>query len=267
MAEWDKLDGGGRVEDRRSSAPVALGGLGLVGVLLVVGLSLLSGGNNPELNQVLQDLSESAQTQNTEQEAVQDGYADFAAKVVGSGNSLWEPIVENSGGSFVEPTLVLFREATQSGCGVATSAVGPHYCPADGTIYLDETFFDELTTRFGARGGDVAEAYVIAHEIGHHIQNITGQLQAGSEEESVSRELQADCYAGVWARSVADQGVLEPGEINEALDAAAAVGDDRIQEKTTGRINPESWTHGSSEARKSAFSRGYDSFDPGVCSF
>ena len=164
---------------------------------------------------------------------------------------MWNEIFTASGLDYVEPTLVLFRGAAQSGCGGASSAVVPHCCPTDETIYLDETFLDELTRRFGAAGGDVAEAYVIAHEVGHHVQNRMGLMdevckaqqaegsQEGVNQLSVSVELQADCYAGVFL----------PGEIEEAIDAAASVGDDRIQQSVEGQITPEKRTHGSSEQR------------------
>ena len=160
-------------------------------------------------------------------------------------------------------------------CGTATSQVGPHYCPLDKTIYLDETFFDELTNRFGAQGGDVAEAYVIAHEVGHHAQNELGIMTQvydmresdpqGADSASVKLELQADCFAGLWAHSIKDIGVFEAGEIREAIDAAAAVGDDRIQEKVTGYVNPESWTHGSSAQRAEWFNRGYEEGQLAAC--
>ena len=160
-------------------------------------------------------------------------------------------------------------------CGTATSQVGPHYCPVDQTIYLDETFFEELTNRFGAKGGDVAEAYVIAHEVGHHAQNelqIMADIQAKQQSDpeaandlSVKLELQADCFAGLWANSIKDADVFSQGEIIEAIDAAAAVGDDRIQEKVTGYVNPESWTHGSSEQRMNWFNKGFDSGQLAAC--
>jgi predicted metalloprotease len=186
---------------------------------------------------------------------------------------MWTQVFKDSGKTYREPKLILFRGGTQSGCGIATSSVGPHYCPSDESIYLDETFFDELQSRFGAQGGDVAEAYVIAHEVGHHAQNQlgimeqaqSGRTQSESNELSVKLELQADCFAGLWAHSIADRGVFEPNEILEAMDAAAAVGDDRIQQAVTGQINPESWTHGSSEDRKSWFSRGYETGTPASC--
>ena len=149
------------------------------------------------------------------------------------------------------------------------SQVGPHYCSLDETIYLDETFFDELTEILGAQGGDVAEAYVIAHEVAHHAQNELGIFQrAGdSQEAAINLELQADCFAGLWAYSIKDLGVFEQGEINEAIDAARSVGDDRIQQETTGRVNPEKWTHGSSAQRVQAFNTGYETGSLKSCEF
>jgi uncharacterized protein len=169
---------------------------------------------------------------------------------------------------------VLFTGGTRTGCGAATTAVGPFYCPLDRRVYLDLGFFRELRDRFGAPG-DFAQSYVIAHELGHHVQRITG-IEAAVREQSrqdpaqanalaVRLELQADCLAGVWAHSTYERGILEPGDIEEGLQAAAAVGDDRIQRSAGGRIDPESWTHGSSEQRMRWFRRGFDSGDPASC--
>jgi predicted metalloprotease len=276
MAYWDKLRGRGSVEDRRAAGPVALGGLGTTGILLVVVFNLLSGGNPTDsLNQVLDQLQQSQASQQTDtgQFAGADSYETFASTVLGSNNEVWDGIFAQSAKEYVPPKLVLFRNATQSGCGTATSDVGPHYCPADKTIYLDETFFQALESQLGAKGGDVAEAYVIAHEAGHHVQNQLGIMSKVYDETngeianalSVKLELQADCFAGIWAYSVAKQGVFEEGEINEALDAAAAVGDDRIQKKMNGTVNPETWTHGSSAERMDWFNRGYKSGTPKSC--
>jgi uncharacterized protein len=273
MAKWDNLENSTNVEDRRGSTGKTVGGLGLVGIIIVLGVSLL-GGNNPEVNQLAQDLATQISTQSTARQQVSttefdglDSYEIFASKVLGSSDRLWSNYFAKSYGEYEKPKLVLFRNFTNSGCGVADSSVGPHYCPADNTIYLDETFFDELTSKLGAKGGDVAEAYVIAHEVGHHVQNQTGSLNDSvqSNDQSVATELQADCYAGVWANTVAAVGALEPAEISEALDAAAAVGDDRIQQNAGQKINRESWTHGSSEQRQAAFMTGYKDADPEAC--
>lgn len=188
-----------------------------------------------------------------------DGYEVFASTVLGSTNDVWSKAFDQSNLSYNEPKLVLFRVGTESRCGGADSRVGPHYCPLDQTIYLDETFFDELNRRLGAEGGDVAEAYVIAHEVGHHVQyELNGLHEDTSNQESIELELQADCFAGLWTYSIKDFGVFGEGEINEAIDAAGSVGDDRIQAKIEGRINPESWTHGSSEQRVAAFNKGFE---------
>lgn len=279
MADWDKLGATGNVEDRRGMSPAALGGsgLGIVGLVLVFAFNVLGGGDpstalNDALGQLGQSQVTTQQAPETGQFAGADQYETFASTVLGSNNRVWKSIFEQSGKTYTEPRLVLFRTATQSGCGNASSQVGPHYCPADSTIYLDETFFDELQQRFKAKGGDVAEAYVISHEVAHHVQNQLGimervQRSNGGEanQQSVKLELQADCFAGIWAHSVNTQGVFEPGEINEALDAAAAVGDDRIQQQTQGTINPETWTHGSSEERSTWFNRGFTTGKPSAC--
>ncbi len=276
MAYWDKLSGRGNVEDRRAAGPVALGGLGTAGVLLVVVFNLLSGGNPTDsLNQVLDQLqqSQASQQTGTDQFSGSDSYETFSSTVLGSNNEVWNGIFEQSGKDYIPPKLVLFRSATGSGCGTATSDVGPHYCPADQTIYLDETFFRALESQLGAKGGDVAEAYVISHEAGHHVQNQLGIMSKVysksngevANAESIKLELQADCFAGIWAYSVAKQGVFEEGEISEALDAAAAVGDDRIQKKANGTVNPESWTHGSSAERMEWFNRGFRTGTPTSC--
>ncbi len=268
MANWNDLGTRGNVEDRRGVGPAFIGGgLGVVGTIAVLAFQLLSGG---DLNDVLSQLEVSQiQTQNTYQAedfAGEDSYEVFASTVLGSTNDMWSKVFVQNGKTYVPPKLVLFRQATRSSCGGATSEVGPHYCPLDKTIYLDETFFDELQTRFRAKGGDVAEAYVIAHEVGHHVQHALGNLDdARDNESSIKTELQADCFAGLWAYSVRDLGVFEPGEINEALDAAAAVGDDRIQKAATGRVHPETWTHGSSAERVRWFTKGYESGSVAKC--
>jgi predicted metalloprotease len=278
VADWGRISSEGNVEDRRGFSPAVLGGggLGILGIVLVIGFNLLTGSNiNPNdvsgvLNQLQQSQSSSQTGSQPAEFQGQDTYEKFTATVLGSTNDVWKEIFSQSGKTYREPKLVLFRNATQSGCGGATSSVGPHYCPADETIYLDETFFDEVLKRLGGNTGDVAQAYVIAHEAGHHVQKqlgITEKVEArgNSNQDSVKVELQADCFAGVWAHSLQSEGVFQPGEIKEAQDTIAAIGDDRIQAKVQGQINPETWTHGSSAQRESWFNKGFASGKPTDC--
>lgn len=259
MAFWDKISSRGHVEDRRGFSP-AVGGIGITGVAFVLLVSYLTGSNPVDLLSQLQTIPLENTVRVTDEFEGEDEYERFASQVLGSNNQMWQEQFQQLNKNYTAPTLVLFRTATTSGCGTATSQVGPHYCPLDKTIYLDETFFDELTNRFGAQGGDVAEAYVIAHEVGHHVQNELGTIDTlpQTQEAAIALELQADCFAGLWVHSIKNLGVLEPGEVMEAIDAAAAVGDDRIQEKVTGYVNPETWTHGSSAQRKQWFNTGYE---------
>ncbi len=263
MALWNKLSSRGSVEDRRGFGPAKIGGgLGVVGIVAYIAFTLLQGGDLGDvLNGLVQSQVVSEQNYSTEDFAGADSYEVFTSTVLGSTNDMWRTVFAQNNMTYEEPRLVLFRGATESACGGALSQSGPHYCPTDMTIYLDETFFDELQNRFGATGGDVAEAYVIAHEVGHHAQNQLGildEITGSKRDTSVRVELQADCFAGLWAYSIRDKGVFEPGEIQEALDAAAAVGDDRIQKSTTGSVHPETWTHGSSAQRTSWFNRGFE---------
>lgn len=263
MALWDKITSRGNVEDRRGMPMAVGGGLGVGGIALLLAFTYLSGGDLTDvLNQIDPNtLVQEQASQDASQFAGEDEYEVFAASVLGSANDVWKRVFAQEGEEYIGPKLVLFRALTEFGCGGASAQVGPHYCTLDKTIYLDETFFEELTNRLGAQGGDVAEAYVIAHEVGHHVQEELGinDRAGSSQEDSINLELQADCFAGIWANSVREQNIFEPGEIKEAMDAAAAVGDDRIQEKVTGQVNPESWTHGSSEQRVEWFSKGYES--------
>jgi predicted metalloprotease len=269
MANWDNISGKGKIDDRRGMTPASVGSLSVTGILLMMGVTYLMGGNPLDvLTQI--DPSQLQQTIPTQQEDTAfeglDSYEKFAGAVLGSNNEFWSKNIPKSS-SYAEPTLVLFRQSTNSACSGASSASGPHYCSIDQTIYLDETFFKELTSSLGAKGGDVAEAYVIAHEVGHHVQNLLGTISDAynSNEDSIKTELQADCFAGLWAGSLKDKYVFSPDEINEAIDAAAAVGDDHIQETMQGNINPESWTHGSSKARQDSFKKGFAGEDVSVC--
>ncbi|MFD3541197.1 neutral zinc metallopeptidase [Streptomyces sp. NPDC058662] len=203
------------------------------------------------------------------------------AAVARSTQDFWKGEITERGGQYAPASTVFFDERVNTACGAATAAVGPFYCPADRQVYLDLDFFQDLRTRFGANGGPFAQAYVVAHEYGHHIQNLTGTLQRaqdgrqGANSNAVRVELQADCYAGVWARNATttpDRGTGRPlitsltdQDIRDGLDAAAAVGDDRIQEKLQGRVTPESWTHGSAEQRQQWFYQGYRTGDMARC--
>lgn len=276
MARWDNIPGMGNVEDRRGIGAGTLfaGGGGIIALLLTLGLNYL-GLQVPQatVEEILAQVQslQSTHVDQSEQPAEfrgEDDYEVFAGKVLSSSDTMWSNAFQANSQTYEKPRLVLFRNVTQSGCGVASSQVGPHYCPRDNTIYLDETFFDELRKRFGADTGEVAQAYVIAHEVGHHVQNQLGALNSSaqsSQEGAIALELQADCYAGVWAHSQAKNNIFEGDEIQQALSAAAAVGDDNIQERTEGRVTPENWTHGSSEQRVSAFTKGYDTGDPAQC--
>jgi predicted metalloprotease len=193
--------------------------------------------------------------------------------VVDSVQQYWRGEFASAGRRYTVVPTVFFTGSTATGCGTATTDVGPFYCPADKHVYIDLGFFDELRSRFGATGGPFAQAYVIAHEYGHHVQDLLGRLDTGSsaqgsQGQSVRTELQADCYAGVWAGNAATTGYLQPitdAQIADALNAAAAVGDDRIQEQVQGGVDPDSWTHGSAAQRQKWFSIGYDQADPNAC--
>lgn len=249
-----------------------IGGLVVVGVIYLVfggGLGGLLGGVGGGL------APREAGFQPAAQPAGPAGNATdrFVSQVLASTEDTWSRIFQASGQDYPEPTLVFYSGAGQSGCGVAQSAVGPFYCPADRKIYLDTTFFDELSRRFGAPG-DFAQAYVIAHEVGHHIQTVTGvsdqvrrAQQSASESESnqlqVRMELQADCYAGVWG--AANRQLLEAGDLEEAMRAASAIGDDTLQRDAGRRVQPDSFTHGSAAQRMAWFRRGFEGGDPAQC--
>ena len=276
MADWDQISTEGNVEDRRGTAPVVAfaGAGGIVALLLTLGLNYL-GLNVPQ--STVEDVLSTVQSLNagpassTEQSPEfkgDDSYEVFTRKVLGSTNDVWSGLFSQNNSTYKKPRLVLFRQATQSGCGIATTDMGPHFCPQDQTIYLDETFFDELRTRFGADTGDVAQAYVIAHEVGHNVQSQLGVFNTKASKTrsgSIDVELQADCYAGIWAYSQAKNGIFENGEIDQAISAASAVGDDHIQKVEGVQINPETWTHGSSTERVNAFKKGYTSGQPSQC--
>lgn len=272
--KWEGRRQSSNMEDRRGmgTGGKVLAGGGLIGVVFLI-IQMFMGGDNAQLiqelqNQVQQQQSSGGDTQPLTEEENKMGQ--FVATVLADTEDVWHKIFEENGMTYIEPKMVLFRGSVQSACGGATSASGPFYCPGDQKIYMDLNFFDELQTRFGAKGGDYAIAYVIAHEVGHHVQTLLGtsgkvrQLQQSlstteGNKLSVSLELQADFYAGLWTHY--NQKYLEEGDIEEALSAAQAVGDDAIQKKMQGHVIPDSFTHGTSEQRVKWFGKGFKSGD------
>lgn len=276
---WEGGRRSSNVEDRRGM-PVTRGGMvgGGIGTVVIVLLVSYFLGVDP--NVVMQTIPTDG-TQAPAQEGPplvtgQDPQADFVAVVLADTEDTWNAIFQQAGSQYEVPTLVLFTDAVQSACGFAQSAMGPFYCPADRKVYIDLAFFRDLSQRFQAPG-DFAQAYVIAHEIGHHVQNLMGtseQIQqmrqkvgeAEANALSVKLELQADCYAGIWAKN-ADRArqIIETGDIEEALGAATAIGDDRLQKQSRGYVTPDSFTHGSSEQRVRWFREGFSSGDLLAC--
>jgi predicted metalloprotease len=265
--KWQGRAGSTNVEDRRGmrmGTALPLGG-GIGGLVLLLLYSALTGTNPID---IVGDVAPTEETARTGVPA-DDQQAQFISVVLKSTEDVWHQVFRERGAQYEPPVLVLFTDATQSACGVGQSAMGPFYCPADRKVYLDLSFFQELADNFGAPG-DFARAYVVAHEVGHHVQTLTGlssrvaaarqqQSEAGSNALSVRQELQADCYAGVWGHYAARDNLLEPGDAEEGLRAAAAIGDDRLQRQSQGRIVPESFTHGSSAQRVEWLKRGLES--------
>lgn len=264
------------IEDRRgSTSSLVVGGGGLGALVLAVVVTMLGGDPSIVLDQVATPPSQSTQQRQTS--PAEEELADFTSVVLADTEDTWHKIFqEEIGQPYQEPNLVLFSGAVQSGCGSAQSAMGPFYCPADQKVYIDLSFYNELKTRHQAPG-DFAQAYVIAHEVGHHVQNILGisnqvrQLQsraskAEANQLSVRLELQADCFAGIWAnRADKARDILERGDIEEALNAASQIGDDRLQEQSRGFVVPESFTHGSSAQRMRWFKQGLATGDIEQC--
>lgn len=264
------------VEDRRGGgAPMVVGGGGLGVLVLALVVMLLGGDPTIILNQGISTGSGPVPGGQLSQ-GESDELADFVSVVLGDTEDTWKQIYQENGATYREPRLVLFDGVVQSACGQAQSAMGPFYCPADEKVYIDLSFYNDLRNRHGAPG-DFAQAYVIAHEVGHHVQNLlgtSGQVQQAkrqvseveSNQLSVRLELQADCYAGVWAnRAERARNILEEGDIEEALVAASAIGDDRLQSQFQGRVVPDSFTHGSSEQRVRWFTQGLQTGDVNQC--
>jgi len=255
------------VEDRRGMGMVG-GGLG-VGAIVIAVIAYFLGFDPSAVINVAEQVVPQGDTREAPKGAPADEMGQFVSKVLGSAEDVWGKIFQQSNAQYRPPTLVLFDGQVRSACGMGQSAVGPFYCSGDEKLYIDLAFFRDLQARFGAPG-DFAQAYVIAHEVGHHVQKLTGTLQKleatrgrGSKAEnnltSVRMELQADCYAGVWGYHAGTMNQLESGDVAEALNAATAIGDDRLQQQTQDRVVPESFTHGSSEQRVRWFKRGLDS--------
>lgn len=277
---WQTRQGSSNVEDRRGQRfGGGLGGIPLAGgkssviVLLVV---LVAGYYGVDLSGLLSDgaivAPVSAPRAPSQQ---QDELARFTSVVLKTTEDTWQNIFRRSGNAYPPPKLVLYSGTTETACGYGQSAMGPFYCPGDGNVYIDLAFYHDMQTRLGG-GGDFALGYVLAHEVGHHVQNVMGiaqkvrEMQRGVSKAEANRlsvmmELQADCFAGVWGNAMRRQGVLEAGDLEEALNTAAAIGDDRLQHQQTGRVVPDSFTHGTSQQRYTWFKRGFDFGDPAQC--
>ncbi len=278
--KWQGGRRGGNIEDRRGLSPGAAVGGGGIGIIILALIGYFVFGMEPQ--QIAELASQQQQGAGAPQQAGVEGTpADEAGQfvdVIGANiNDVWQGSLQG----YTPPRVVLYEEGTGTGCGYGQSAMGPFYCPADQTVYLDLSFWQDMETQLGASGAEFARAYVIAHEFGHHVQTLTGasqqvrqaQQQARSQEEanqySIALELQADCYAGFWAANAARASggavSLEPGDLEEGLKTANAIGDDMIQKRMQGRVTPEKFTHGTAEQRMTWLRRGYDSGDPNVC--
>ena len=267
---------GGRsrnLEDRRSSGGIGRG-LGIGGTVVILALSLITGRNLFSDLGVEPGVGTTGAPMSAADSAREEPQVLFISHVLDDAQNTWSQIMAQNNAQYQPATLVLFRNSTQSGCGIGQSAMGPFYCPLDQKVYIDLSFYDELQRRYGA-SGDFAQAYVLAHEIGHHVQHLSGtdsevrraqqQNPGAANQLSVAMELQADCYAGVWAHSTNARGKLQEGDVDEALTAAAAVGDDRIQQRSGQTVNVDGFTHGSAAQRAEWFRRGLTNGDPRAC--
>jgi uncharacterized protein len=271
--KWTPGNMSRNVEDRRGMR-MGPGGFGIGGGLILLVLSLVFGRNFFEEAGPLTTQQSSGEVAPVDESPQEKERRQFVSFVLDDAQAYWAQELPKHNAQYQDAKLVLFRDAVQSGCGVAQSASGPFYCPLDQKAYIDLGFYDELQQKFGANG-DFAQAYVLAHELGHHVQNLLGtagrvrqmqeQRPGAANDLSVRLELQADCYAGVWGHSTNQRQILEKGDPEEALNAAAAIGDDRIQSEMTGQVRPESFTHGSSQQRLNWFKRGFTTGDPRNC--
>lgn len=277
---WQGRRESDNVEDRRNQSPSMGGGRmriprGKGGIVLLI-IVMVAGYYGYDLTPLLTGGEPASQPSSQQRVSPNDDEAaKFTSVIFATTEDTWQKLFQQMGKPWQSPTLVMYRGSTQTGCGTGQSVMGPFYCPADQKVYIDLSFYDEMKTKLGA-DGDFAQGYVIAHEVGHHVQKLLGiepkvrQMQQNASQTqvnqlSVKMELQADCFAGVWGHYMEKQQVLEPGDLQEALNAAEAIGDDRLQQKSQGRVVPDSFTHGSSEQRYSWFKRGYDGGDPGQC--
>ena len=275
MVLWKRSRQSSNVRDLRGRGRGGLLGGGCLTLVIII-VAMIFGVDPRPLLQMGDAVQQQTQTTETGAPPADDEQAQFVAAILGDTEDVWNRIFAASGSEYREPVLTLFSGAVRSGCGNASAAMGPFYCPLDSGVYLDMSFFRELSDRFGAPG-DFAAAYVIAHEVGHHVQNLTGEsgrvqsaqrsaAPAEANALSVRLELQADCYAGIWAHEAqAQRQILEPGDIEEGLTAAAAIGDDRLQSRAGGDVVPESFTHGTSQQRVRWFTRGFETGDPSAC--
>ncbi|MFD1260095.1 KPN_02809 family neutral zinc metallopeptidase [Entomomonas asaccharolytica] len=276
---WKNRRESDNIEDRRSDQSMPMGGFSLprgkLGIAVIV-IVFVASYYGIDLTPLLTGQSSPVATQQQPVDTTRDNeMAQFTSVVLATTEDTWTNIFQQMGKQYTDPKLVLYRGATRTGCGVGQSVMGPFYCPTDSTVYIDLSFYEEMKTRFGA-GGDFAQGYVIAHEVGHHVQHLLGitdkmraMQQGRSEVEqnklSVKLELQADCLAGVWGHYMENENILDPNDLQEALNAAMAIGDDRLQKQAQGRVIPDSFTHGTSEQRYTWFKTGFDSGKVSSC--
>lgn len=273
---WRDTGRSSNLEDRRGGGGRRAGGLGVIGVVVALGIAFFTGADPLQMIGLVNSVQQGggATAEAPIEDAAEEPMVRFLSSALDDAQTTWSGIFAQRGQQYRDAKLVLFRESVSSACGNASAAMGPFYCPGDEKVFIDLGFYDELARSYGAPG-DFAQVYVLAHEIGHHVQNLRGTerelrraqgANPGQENAlSVAMELQADCYAGVWAQRVAQRGDLEAGDLDEGLGAAAAVGDDRLQRQSGGGVHPESFTHGTSEQRMRWFRAGFDTGDMNAC--